>query len=86
VASIWSEDIPFEKAARAIQVLRRFGAEVSAELDPAQAFEEYCTALLFTTLNRFRFHKLLKKKFRKRHLLLSAALLYDRFNRRLGEG
>lgn len=81
LASMWSGDLQFEKAARAIQVLRKFGAEASAELDPEQAFDEYCTALLFTTLNRFRFHKLLKRKIRKRHLLLSSALLYERFNR-----
>jgi CheY-like chemotaxis protein len=80
----WEADLDFDKAARSIHQIRSFAAEAAEDLGPEQAFEEYCAALFYTTVSRFRFHDLLKQRVRKRHLIVSAALLFERLGGRVG--
>ncbi|HEX3094079.1 MAG TPA: phosphotransferase, partial [Candidatus Angelobacter sp.] len=72
-----SDQPELSKAAEVIAELRRIAGAIDGS---ENALQSYYAALFYQTINYVRLHKLIKNPRRKNHVLLAAALLYEKLN------
>lgn len=72
----WDDDPYLDRALRVIGTIRTEAARAAAGVDESTVLQDYTAALFLTSLNYFRFHKILRKAARKKQVLVTNALLF----------
>lgn len=67
-----------EEILKATEIISHLRNIAGMKVKPRKSLKEYYAGLFYQTINLLRFHKLIKRRVRKNHVLLSASMLYEK--------